>query len=60
MAKDYQNSANDWNRAVSLSPQIASFYASRAQCYDKLGRKELADADRKKLGELVGTEDPSN
>jgi tetratricopeptide (TPR) repeat protein len=59
MANDYQNSANDWNRAIGLSPQIASFYASRAQCYDKLGRKELADADRKKLGELVGTEDSS-
>jgi tetratricopeptide (TPR) repeat protein len=59
MAKDYQNSIKDWNRAIVLNPQNASFYATRAQCYDKLGRKELADADRKKQTELVGTENPN-
>lgn len=51
-AGNYKLSLADWNKAISLCPSKVNYYGARAQCYEKLGRKDLADADKKKRDSL--------
>jgi tetratricopeptide (TPR) repeat protein len=52
-AGKYQLAIPDWSKAISLCPSNAGYYGSRAQCYDKTGRKDLAATDRKKQDEMT-------
>lgn len=55
-AQNFKLAIDDWSKAISLFPGSAGYYSSRAQCYDKTGRKDLAAADRKKRDELAQIE----
>ena len=41
-----------YNAAISIDPNDARVYHNRSQSYARLARNELAEADRKKAGEL--------
>lgn len=48
----FEEAVKDFSKAIELKPDYSYYYADRARAYDKLGKKDLADADRLKQGEL--------
>lgn len=50
--KQYEKALSDFNKAIELDPSYKLSYRKRAEVYDALGKKALADADRKKVAEL--------
>jgi len=49
---DYNSAVNDFTNSIVLQPENADAYNARANSYLKLGRKDLADADKQKFQEL--------
>jgi len=56
MAGKDKQAVDDWTQAISLTPEIPTYYHARAKCYDRLGLKNLAEADRKKRDDLSRAE----
>ena len=52
LAKDYINALHDYDRAIELNPDIVEYYLARAECHDKLGNKDLSQADRAKVKKI--------
>lgn len=50
--KRYKEAADDWTRAIAVDPRKAGYYAARAQAYEGMGQKALANGDRKKVQDL--------
>ena len=50
----YDSALSDLNKAIQLAPQYPGYFSQRAGLHDKMGNKELAEADRKKAKELGG------
>ncbi len=48
---DYQAAINDYTQAISLQPSVNS-YKNRALAYDKIGRSDLAAADRRRAQQM--------
>ncbi len=49
---NYKAALSDFDLAIKDKPGQPKAYALRAKAYDRMGRKDLADADRKKAREL--------
>ncbi|MDR3614990.1 MAG: tetratricopeptide repeat protein [Candidatus Obscuribacterales bacterium] len=45
---NYQKALEDWNEAIRQASDRRDYYDMRANCYDKLGKTELAAKDRKR------------
>ena len=57
----YQRAIDDYNQAVHFTKvsdedRLARYYSSRATAYEKLGKKDLAAADRKRINAKVNDE----
>lgn len=50
--KDYDAAIADFSKGIEIDPKEMFLYSFRARAYDKLGRPELAAADRKAFLEL--------
>lgn len=50
--EEYDKAIADFTQAILLDPKDHFFYSDRAQAYEKIGRKDLAEADRKKADKL--------
>ncbi|MCA9816273.1 MAG: tetratricopeptide repeat protein [Cyanobacteria bacterium HKST-UBA01] len=51
--KEYEKALADFNQALELSPTMApEAYLGRASAYEHLGKKELADRDRKQAASI--------
>ncbi|MFX5514186.1 tetratricopeptide repeat protein, partial [Acinetobacter baumannii] len=53
----YKEAVADYSAAIKLNPERTRAYVSRAKVYDKMGRSDLADADRKLLRDRGDTFD---
>lgn len=51
-AKNYEKAVSDYSQCLKLQPNSPSVYSERAKAYDLLGKKNLAEADRKKRDSL--------
>lgn len=51
--KRYQNVVDDCSAAIKINPKLITCYARRADAYEKLGNKTLADRDRKEIDRLA-------
>ena len=51
-AADTVDALEDMTMAIVLNPKVPGYYYSRGNIYDKQGKKELAEADYKKVIEL--------
>ncbi|MBK8467346.1 MAG: tetratricopeptide repeat protein [Chloracidobacterium sp.] len=51
--KEYKLAIADFTKAIEIGDNIEMAYIMRADAYEKIGRKDLADADNKKLRELM-------
>jgi tetratricopeptide (TPR) repeat protein len=49
---NYQLAVKDFSDAIKLQPTSPDFYGLRARAYEKLGRNDLAKADRQKEAQL--------
>lgn len=49
---DYENAIKDFTEAIRLEPDDVNNYRVRALTYDKMGKRDLAEADRRKSDEL--------
>jgi tetratricopeptide (TPR) repeat protein len=49
---DYKKAIEDFSSAIKLDPGVAEYYSMRAVCYEKLGRRDLAKADRDKGNQI--------
>jgi tetratricopeptide (TPR) repeat protein len=49
---DYKAAIEDFSSAIKLRPKVPEYYAMRAVAYEKIGRKDLAKADREKESHL--------
>ena len=47
-----EEAIKDYTRAIELKPDYQYHYSDRATAYEKLGKKELAEADKKKAEDL--------
>jgi TonB family protein len=56
-SEKYEEALKDFNKAIELRPENELNYTDRAQTYDKLGKTDLAAADRKKAAELRNDEE---
>src|SRR5215203_3325464 len=50
---DFENAVKDYSEAIRLNPESERHYYNRAEAYRKLGKNDLADADMKKIDELL-------
>ncbi|MCA9804610.1 MAG: tetratricopeptide repeat protein [Cyanobacteria bacterium HKST-UBA02] len=50
--EDYKHALADFDKAIELAPQGRQGYEGRAAVYEKLGKKDLADRDRKEAEKL--------
>jgi TonB family protein len=48
----FEEAVKDYTKAIELRPDYHSYYSDRATAYEKLGKKDLAEADKKKGEEL--------
>lgn len=48
----YEDSVKDYSEAIRLKPDYRYYYSDRARVYEKLGKTDLADEDKKKSNEL--------
>jgi len=60
-AGQYQKAIDDYNQAIHFTKpndedRLARYYSSRASAYEKLGKKDLAAADRKQINAQVSAE----
>ncbi len=51
-ARNYEKAVRDYSQCIKLQPNSPSVYSERAKAYDLLGKKNLAEADRKKRDSL--------
>lgn len=49
---DFENAVKDYTEAIRLNPKSSNNYFYRSLIYEKLGKRDLADADKKKGDEL--------
>ncbi|MBX7173835.1 MAG: tetratricopeptide repeat protein [Pyrinomonadaceae bacterium] len=54
--KDYKSALENFNKMLELSPDNWMGFMFRAMAYEKMGEKALADADNKKVKELMDKE----
>lgn len=52
-AGNYEKSVSDYSQCLKVEPRNERLYAERAQAYAGLGKKSLADADRKMRDSLI-------
>ncbi len=52
--RDFDNAILDMNKLIEANPKVAEPYNIRAASYCQLGKKDLAQADEKKVQELGG------
>jgi len=52
-AGNYEKSVSDYSQCLKKEPGNERLYAERAQAYARLGKKSLADADRKMRDSLI-------
>lgn len=50
--KRHEDAIDDYNSLLKTYPSSAVFYEARSRCYEALGKKELAKADREKALKL--------
>lgn len=48
----FEDAVKDYTKAIELRPDYEYHYSDRANAYEKLGKKDLAEADKKKAEEL--------
>lgn len=53
----FEEAVKDYTRAIELRPDYQYHYSDRAIAYEKLGKNDLAEADKKKAEELAGKEE---
>ncbi|MBQ9487666.1 MAG: hypothetical protein IJU91_07715 [Selenomonadaceae bacterium] len=51
--KDFNRACNDFTSAISISPNVAPFYAARSQAWYELGNKDRARDDMNKYEALT-------
>ncbi|MCY7346573.1 MAG: tetratricopeptide repeat protein [Pyrinomonadaceae bacterium] len=50
--QDYDSALKDFNKVIEVAPSFPNNYRRRADLYDKVGKKDLAQQDRKKANEI--------
>lgn len=51
--REWDKSIADLTKAISIDPDVAAYYNTRAIAYEKTGKKEAAKEDYKKIVEMV-------
>lgn len=44
---DYESAVRDLTKYIEIEPGLSGTYRHRASMYDRIGQKDLADADRR-------------
>jgi Tfp pilus assembly protein PilF len=51
---DRERAIADYSEAIRLDPNLTSAYQIRALAYRRIGRKDLAEADKRTAKSLIG------